>query len=111
MQVPVVTGMKGTHDTPVGRFTIEPSDKIAGTTLVGVNDDQSIYRSYVDYWMPFINQRGIGFHDASWRNDSDFNATTYEYNGSHGCVNMRRADAKKLYQSIRNTMNVIVVAK
>jgi len=110
MEVPVVTGTKGSHDTPVGRYMLQPADKITSTTLRGYNDDGSRYNAYVDYWMPFINSRAIGFHDATWRSIDEFNSETYLNDGSHGCVNMRSFDAKKLYESTTEAIDVLVVA-
>ena len=109
MNVPVITGMKGSHDTPVGRYTLQAKYKVAGTTLTGNNDDGSVYHAYVQYWMPFITSRGIGFHDASWRSEDEFTEETYLYDGSHGCVNMRSSDAKKLYRSLKKEIDVVVV--
>lgn len=78
--------------------------------IAGNNDDGSKYASYVDYWMPFITSRGIGFHDATWRTSSQFyNINTYLTNGSHGCVNMRSADAKELYNLITSNIYVYVI--
>ena len=109
MNVPVITGMEGSHDTPVGRYILKESDKQRGVTLTGKNDDGSTYHAYVEYWMPFINDRGIGFHDASWRSDDVYTTDTYHYNGSHGCVNMLESDAAKLYQNIQEDIDVLVI--
>lgn len=107
----VITGNKGNHDTPTGRYTLKVANKALARTLRGYNDDGTKYASYVDYWMPFITSRGIGFHDASWRSSSEFrNINTYTFNGSHACVNMKKEDAKTLYNSITSDINVYVVA-
>ncbi len=42
------------------------------------------YETPVKYWMPFNG--GVGFHDASWQ--TTFGGSSYQTNGSHGCVNM-----------------------
>ena len=98
--VNVVTGQKGTHDTPVGHYTLIKR---------WFRTDKNLGGGYhVDYWMPFITDKGIGFHDAAWRNDSDYKASTYLTNGSHGCVNMKRSDAKKLYENAPASIDVIV---
>lgn len=104
----VVTGMKNKHDTPVGHYTLRYANKVAGKTLRGKNDNGTSYASYVDYWMPFITDRGIGFHDATWRSESEFNDSTYIYDGSHGCVNMIPGQAQKLYKSIKKDTDVII---
>ena len=107
-QALVVTGMKGSHDTPTGKYTLKKSSLARAQTLRGTNDDGSKYASYVEYWMPFILSRGIGFHDASWRNVSEYNDSQYKNDGSHGCINMQREDAKRLYQSIKKDTAVII---
>ena len=105
----VVTGLKGENDTPDGHYMLYVANKELDRTLRGYNDDGSIdYESPVDYWMPFITSRGIGFHDASWRSEDEFNDSTYIYNGSHGCVNMRHEDAKLLYNKLNKDTDVIV---
>ncbi len=108
MNVPVITGKKDIHDTPIGKYTLNPNNKTQNETLRGKNDDGTNYEAFVNYWMPFITERGIGFHDASWRSEDTFTNTTYIENGSHGCVNMRSNDAKQLYENIYNTTYVIV---
>lgn len=61
------------------------------------------YESPVSYWMPF--NKGIGFHDASWRNQ--FGGQIYINNGSHGCINLPTGFAGNLYSQI--TVNTPVV--
>ena len=99
-----VTG-KDTADrrTPPGIFTIR--FKSLDRYLVGYNPDGSeSYRSHVNYWMPF--NKNIGLHDATWR--GSFGGTIYQYNGSHGCVNLPLKVAKELYQHVYKDMAVIV---
>ncbi len=104
----VVTGMMGSHDTPIGYYMVRKDNKQRSRTLRGTNDNGSKYSAYVEYWMPFITSRGIGFHDASWRDSDEFNDSTYIYDGSHGCVNMPSSKAKKLYNAITRDEDVIV---
>lgn len=104
----IVTGNKDNHDTPVGSYTLSPSNFMEDEYLKGTNDDGSSYSAHVDYWMPFINEIGIGFHDASWRTVDEFNPETYKGNGSHGCVNMQQLAAEKLFNSIQKDTTVIV---
>ncbi len=54
------------------------------------------YKTYVTYWMPFIN--GIGMHDASWR--KSFGKEIYKTSGSHGCINLPRTSAQYLFQNV-----------
>lgn len=103
----VVTGMKNRHDTPLGNYTLYTSSKETNRYLRGYNDDGSKYNAYVNYWMPFNG--GVGFHDATWRTLSEFNKTTYTNDGSHGCVNMKKDDAKVLYTN--TTVNTAVTVR
>ena len=96
----VVTGKKGVSDTPTGKFKLKRSNFKRDTYLMG--------GAHVDYWMPFETSRGIGFHDASWRSSSSFKKSTYLKNGSHGCVNMKKSDAKKLYENAPSSVDVII---
>ena len=102
LTAPVVTGMKDKHDTPLGNYTLYKSDKETSRYLRGNNDDGTKYNAFVNYWMPFNG--GVGFHDATWRSSSEFNKNQYKTDGSHGCVNMKKADAKTLYsKTTKNT--------
>ena len=94
----VVTGKKGVSDTPIGHYILNRSNFKKNTYLMN--------NTHVDYWMPFITSRGIGFHDASWR--SSFGGTIYKTNGSHGCVNMPHSAAEKLYKYAPSKVDVIV---
>ena len=102
----VVTGMKSKHDTPLGNYTLYTSSKETNRYLKGYNDDGSKYNAYVNYWMPFNG--GVGFHDATWRGSSEFNKNQYKSDGSHGCVNMKLADAKVLYTNTTSNTAVTV---
>ena len=104
----VVTGNKGNHDTPIGSYTLNKKNFRTSTYLQGYNDNGTRYKSYVDYWMPFVLNRGIGFHDATWRQSWEFNSTRFMGNGSHGCVNMQHDAAEKLYNESFNSINVVV---
>lgn len=105
----VVTGTYNKHDTPTGYNVLRKKNLVDGKYLIGYKPDGTLdYKSWVDYWMPFITRRGIGFHDASWRNSSEYTNTRYLYDGSHGCVNMQKSDAKKLFDNISNDIAVIV---
>ena len=102
----VVTGMKNRHETPLGNYTLYTGDKQTNRYLRGYNDDGSKYNAYVNYWMPF--NRGVGFHDATWRSLGEFNKNTYVNNGSHGCVNMKKEDAKVLFTNTTTNTAVTV---
>ncbi|MBO6149455.1 MAG: L,D-transpeptidase [Lachnospiraceae bacterium] len=95
---PIVTGnvAKG-NNSPKGSFTIK--NKQRNRTLIGPN-----YRSFVKYWVPFVNH--VGIHDASWR--SDFGGEIYKKSGSHGCINVPPANMPALYDALQVGMPVIV---
>lgn len=99
----VITGNQNSNDTPIGSYVLSPANFARSVDLVGKD-----YRSHVDYWMPFITERGIGFHDAYWRKSYQYNTSTYQGNGSHGCVNMQHEAAEKLFTTITNNTNVVV---
>ncbi len=84
------------HTTPPGIFSITYKQRDAVLRGPG-------YASPVKFWMPF--NRGIGFHDASWR--GTFGGSIYRTNGSHGCINMPYQAAKTLFENIYAGMPVI----
>jgi hypothetical protein len=97
----VVTGNRSAgHSTPRGKYRVR--GKSRGVTLKGPG-----YSSYVSYWMPFLGN-AYGMHDASWR--SSFGGGIYKYNGSHGCVNMPRWAARKLYNKV-SVGTIVVIRK
>ncbi|MDO4439403.1 MAG: L,D-transpeptidase [Eubacteriales bacterium] len=100
---PCVTGLlTAGRRTPDGIYSI--TYKQPGKVLTGRNPDGTIsYQSPVSFWMPF--NRGIGFHDATWRNK--FGGEIYKRNGSHGCINMPYNKAKELYQLVYTSMPVV----
>ena len=62
------------------------------------------YECPVDYWMPF-NWLGCGFHDLS---RGAYGGSIYMYNGSHGCLNLKWATAKALYETVETGMPVLI---
>ena len=54
------------------------------------------YETPVTYWMPFNG--GVGLHDAYWRDS--FGGNIYQYNGSHGCINLPTQAAAQIYENI-----------
>ena len=82
------------HSTVEGTFQIY--SKEVGAVLVGLDydgDGNPVYQSFVNYWMPFYG--GYGLHDATWR--YSFGGDLYQYDGSHGCVNLPYEKAKELF--------------
>lgn len=99
MESECVSGNKslGT-ETVTGVFTVE--DKQSPMLLVGLDDDgdgEPDYENEVQYWMPFYG--GYGLHDALWR--GSFGGEAYQYDGSHGCVNLPYSAAEILYGYIK----------
>lgn len=85
------------HDTPQGVYQLNSNKEKGNITLEGPIDEktgQPEYVSYVTYWMPFI-WNSIAMHDATWR--YSFGGTVYQYNGSHGCVNLPYEKAEQLF--------------
>jgi lipoprotein-anchoring transpeptidase ErfK/SrfK len=97
LSTPVVTGnlYPVNHSTPTGTYYL--NNKATSMHLLGYNDDGSQYDSFVNYWMPFVGGE-FGLHDATWRDS--FGDSIYEYDGSHGCVNMPLDSARTLYNRI-----------
>ncbi|MGB4661042.1 MAG: L,D-transpeptidase family protein [Mobilitalea sp.] len=98
IETDVVTGnVAKKYGTPVGTYPIQYKEEDA--TLVGED-----YSSPVKYWMPF--NKNIGLHDATWR--EEFGKDIYLTNGSHGCINMPPAAAKKVFADIKRGVAVVV---
>lgn len=85
------------YDTPTGVYGLTYKEKNA--TLNGEN-----YSTPVSYWMPFCNN--VGMHDATWR--SRFGGSIYKTSGSHGCINLPEAAAKKIFENIEKGDPVLV---
>lgn len=86
------------HGTPRGIYFI--SERIGGKYLTGDG-----YKTWVNQWMRLTNT-GIGLHDAYWR--SSFGGSIYKTNGSHGCVNLPKNFAKKVFDESNRGMPVII---
>ena len=99
----IVSG-KNQSPTDLGYYQIEYKD--TNVTLKGSNSDGSSYESFVSYWMPFNLNTGEGLHDATWRDS--FGGDIYEYEGSHGCVNMPYDNAEELYNNIETGTKVLI---
>ena len=85
------------HGTHTGVYGITYKERDA--TLQGQG-----YSSPVSYWMPFNENEGL--HDASWR--SEFGGEIYLTNGSHGCVNLPKKSAEKIYEIVKKDEPVVV---
>lgn len=85
------------YDTPTGIYGLTYKQRDA--VLRGEN-----YASPVTYWMPFCNN--VGMHDASWR--SSFGGNIYKTSGSHGCINLPKSAAQKIFENIEEGDPVLV---
>ena len=104
-----ISGKPGEDATPEGVWQINSND--GATKLIGAKDPKTgkpKYESPVSYWMPFEGNI-VGFHDATWQNDKSFDdPNSYKWCGSHGCINLRLADAKALHDCIKVGLCVVV---
>ena len=94
----IVTGMVGSHRTPIGLY--EAHNKQTNCTLTGAD-----YEVFVKYWVSVIGD-SIGLHDASWR--SVFGGDQYIFNGSHGCINIPEAAMVKIFNNIEDGAPVLI---
>lgn len=90
--------MSSTPDciTPEGIFGI--TYKKTPAVLRGAD-----YATPVTYWMPFY--RNYGMHDATWRRT--FGGDIYLTNGSHGCINLPKKAAGKIFEAVEKGFPVI----
>lgn len=107
----VITGNpnKG-DDTPTGIYHMnQPLKKIVlRGPLIDKEAKKYEWESPVDYWMPFVGS-SIGFHDATWQNESSFSdPTAYTWCGSRGCVNLTLKKAGELYSLVYPGLCVVV---
>nr|WP_317283565.1 peptidoglycan binding domain-containing protein [uncultured Sellimonas sp.] len=104
MNCDIVTGKpNGEDDTPQGSYDLTYKTKNAVLRGQRLPNGEYSYESPVAFWMPFNGD--IGFHDASWQ--TRFGGDWYKTHGSHGCINMKYDDAKKLYDLINETTPII----
>ncbi len=89
----VVTGMKWdpSRATPAGIFFIRAK---VSPCVLGTMEVQG-YECPVDFWMP-IDHTGIGLHDLY---HYTYGGKEFEYNGSHGCINLPYDTAKQIYNN------------
>lgn len=97
LETDIVSGKKGSNDTPTGTFTILEMQKNRVLRGRPLPNGKPSYLTPVSYWMR-VTWSGIGFHDAGWQ--PTFGGDRYLANGSHGCINMPPAMAAQLYSMI-----------
>lgn len=89
------------YDTPTGVNEINSNMASGDVQLRGLDyngDGEPDYISHVQYWMPFVGNL-VALHDANWR--ASFGGNIYQYNGSHGCVNLPSNKAAELYGLVK----------
>ena len=99
----VVTGniSKG-NGTPKG--SVWAIDAKKSPAVLGTIETMG-YSSPVTYWMPYCGN--VGMHDADgWRHE--YGGKIYKTNGSHGCVNMPKAAARIVYNTLESGSAVVV---
>lgn len=97
----VVTGnLSDGHATPKGIYYI--SEKVNCKTL---RPKGATSGTWVNKWMRLTND-GVGLHDATWR--GRFGGNIYKSNGSHGCINLPKDFAYKLYDEVDVYIPVII---
>ena len=109
MTANVITGNPNTGSTPGTNIGLQ---EILYKAYNTVNSDilmklSEYFGVPVDYFFCF-NYDGEGFHDASWRTESEYTADTYTWNGSHGCVNMKHSDVSNLDNLISTGDKVLI---
>lgn len=92
-----VTG-KPSSPTYLGLYYVYYKQK--NTRLTGPGYDEP-----VEVWMPFNGN--IGLHDAYWRYGV-FGGNIYMIDGSHGCVNLPKEAAHKIYDNVESGTPVLV---
>ena len=54
-----------------------------------------------------INWKGVGIHDATWRNGK-FGGEIYKTSGSYGCINTPLEKVKQIYDNVEINTPVII---
>ena len=88
------------YDTPTGVNEVN-GNMGRDQTLYGLDyneDGEPDYESHVAYWIPFVGNM-VALHDADWR--SSFGGNIYQWNGSHGCVNLPVDKTAELYGLVK----------
>lgn len=71
--------------------------KATNYRMKDTNADGDSWDTTCNYWNR-IAICGIGMHDSTWR--YGFGGTIYQYDGSHGCINMSYYDAQYIYENV-----------
>lgn len=83
-------------------------DKATNYRMKDTNADGDSWDTTCNYWNR-IAIVGIGLHDSTWR--YAFGGTIYQWNGSHGCINMPYNGAKYIYDNVALGTPVVMYYK
>ena len=87
--------------TSMARTTLEGVYKLwskeTNKRMKDRNADGDEWDTTCNYWNN-VSLCGIGMHDSTWR--GAFGGTIYQWNGSHGCINMPYEGAKYIYDNV-----------
>lgn len=101
METDVVTGSPTSERrTHTGIYAVDAKKSPA---VLGSLDVQG-YASPVGWWCPFNG--GQGLHDAPWR--GAFGGSIFQYDGSHGCVNIPVDNMETIYDTVEIGTAVVV---
>lgn len=96
----VVTGNEG-----IGKYTPTGINYIRGH----LTDIYLFGDHFVEYWMAFTRGGIYGFHDADhWREPEEYGGTTYQGNGSGGCVNVPVENMAKMYELVPDGTPIMI---
>lgn len=88
--------------TSAARTTLEGVYKLwnkqTNYRMKDTNADGDSWDVWTNYWNN-ISLCGIGMHDSVWRGNA-FGGTIYQWNGSHGCINMPYEGAQYIYNNV-----------
>lgn len=104
VESPIISGLpteeRATHE---GVFTIPYKQSPANLVGQGGGAGET-WDVEVQYWMPFDD--GQGLHDATWQ--YNFGGTTYQYAGSHGCINLPLDVAAAIYYEMEENVCILI---
>ncbi len=89
LQTFVISSGIARFPTPVGTHYVWHKTRVQRMTG-GSKKDGTYYNMPNVHWNTFFTYSGAGFHEAYWHNN-------FGRPMSHGCINMRLADAKTIY--------------
>lgn len=89
-QVPVSTGIRY-METPQGEFQVNRKCPSKHMGNGGVTGDLNAYELVGVPWATFFSDNGVAFHGTFWHDN-------FGTPMSHGCVNLRTADARWLFR-------------